>query len=369
MKMMQMGKHEQNSLQELEQASNLHRRKDLQLKFMRDLSKTFLTSLPSTVILLVGWRIVNNIDSIAEGIDAGFSVVVAIYLFDEVLKALISLNYLQDRKDEATEALEAINTFIEQIPPSGSKTEQKKEHHMEDVSNVTEQDPEQPGDYSTSFEIIEESSATDNLTLKNISLSYKPRNNPVLERHSISFERFKIHGLIGESGCGKSTVLKIVAGLLTPDEGTMHVWKGVKFAYVGQDEKVFARSIRENVTYSKFKFTDDEAWEALRLANIDSWVMSLPEKLDTVLTEAEKAVSGGQLQRLLLAHFFCTCRHADFVLLDESLSALDKHSREILIDNLGECLRGKTAIIVTHQSEFLRICDKVHNVYRPDHVY
>jgi ATP-binding cassette subfamily C protein CydC len=172
----------------------------------------------------------------------------------------------------------------------------------------------------------------------------------------------KIHALVGESGSGKSTVLKILVGLVTPDSGSLSAWKDMKIAYVSQEQKLFARTIRKNVTHSVTPemYSDEDVWSALAQAEIRDWVATLPYGLDTVLEDGEKTVSGGQLQRLHLAHLFCTCKDADFVILDEALSAVDEKNREILTERLQEFLRGKTAVVVTHHSEILRICDIVH---------
>lgn len=107
---------------------------------------------------------------------------------------------------------------------------------------------------------------------------------------------------------------------------------------------------------------DNEIWKALEMANIAKFVESLPHGLDEELTDGENMVSGGQLQRLHLAHLFCTWRDRDLVMLDECLSALDERSRDLMIDRLQEFLKGKTAIVITHHSEMLRMCDVVHDL-------
>ena len=138
----------------------------------------------------------------------------------------------------------------------------------------------------------------------------------------------------------------------------------MKIAYVSQEQKLFARTIRENVTHSVISemYSDEDIWSALAQAEIKDWVATLPLGLDTVLDDGERTVSGGQLQRLRLAHLFCTCKDADFVILDEVLSAVDENNREILIRRLQEFLNGKTAVVVTHHSEVLRICDNIHTM-------
>ena len=205
------------------------------------------------------------------------------------------------------------------------------------------------------------------LALVDLVLTYPGRDKPALYKYSQSFQRGKIHALVGESGSGKSTALKIIADLVRPDHGTIGYWKGMKVAYVSQDQKLFARTVRENVTYGANEVPVKEAhiWNALETANIAEWVKSLPDGLDEVLVNGEAVVSGGQLQRLNLAHLFCTCPDADLVILDEVLSALDQMSRGFLLERLQTFLEGKTAIITTHHSEMVRICDVVHEMSTP----
>ena len=136
---------------------------------------------------------------------------------------------------------------------------------------------------------------------------------------------------------------------------------------MSQGQKLFARTVRENGTYgaNEDPVKDAQIWNALETANIAEWVKSLPEDLNEVLGNGEVVVSGGQLQRLNLAHLFCTCPDADLDILDEVLSALDQMSRGFLLERLQTFLEGKTAIITTHHSEMVRICDVVHEMSIP----
>ena len=157
--------------------------------------------------------------------------------------------------------------------------------------------------------------------------------------------------------------MKLVAGLISPTDGLISHWDDMEIAYVSQDQSLFARTIRENVSYgAKTRPTDQDIWHALATAQIDEFVKSLPNGLDEELTEGESMISGGQLQRLHLAHLFCMWQSADLVLLDECLSALDEHTRDIMIDRLQTFLEGKTAIVITHHSEMLRLCEQVHDM-------
>jgi len=203
------------------------------------------------------------------------------------------------------------------------------------------------------------------LSFKDLVLSYPGRDLPALDELNIELTKGVIHALTGESGSGMSSLVKVVADLVQPQSGVMTLWKGKKAAYVSQDLLLFSRSVRENVSYGKKDVTDEAIWSALEHAHIAPFVRMLPNQLNQVLDE--NMVSGGQLQRMHLAHLFCTGNDADLIMLDECLSALDEKSRDILIEHLGEFLKGKTAIIITQHSEMLLICDKVHDLSKANH--
>jgi ABC-type nitrate/sulfonate/bicarbonate transport system ATPase subunit len=223
------------------------------------------------------------------------------------------------------------------------------------------------GSTNTDIQSMKGEKFGEGVCLDHVVLKYPGRELAVLNQYSQLFAKGKVHALIGESGCGKSTILKLLSQLMDPDSGSVRFWEGIRIAYVSQDQKIFSRTIRENVTHSTdpTKFADEDVWEALREAEIIDWVRSLPNGPDTLLEGGESMISGGQLQRLHLAHLFCTCQDADLVMLDEVLSAVDQANRGILITRLQRFLKGKTAVIITHHSEMLRICDTIHEMAAP----
>ncbi|CAB9521891.1 permease protein MsbA [Seminavis robusta] len=384
--------HEQQALQSLEHATDVARQRSARLKLIRELVRQYLLTIIPILMILVAWCLIQTIleeeHNAALAIDVGSSILVATLMLDEAHKSFMELAKVQDKQLGADQAQEAIDRFLvggattTTTTPTGPSDDNTKEE-----SNKTPGDIESGHDQVTStgmegstmevddvdgFDIREESEEATAIELNDISLTYPGRAMPVLDRYSQTFARNQLHALVGESGSGKSTALKIIAGLLQPTSGRIHYWRGMQVAYVSQDQTLFCRSIRDNVTYcasddDASSISDDEIWEALERANIKDWIASLPQQLDTVLSNGEGGVSGGQLQRLNLAHLFCVCQHADLVILDEVLSALDQTSREKLLDELHTFLQGKTAIIITHHSEMLRICDQVHELRPPSH--
>jgi len=322
--------------------------------FLRDQTKYTSVGMVLVLLALVAWRIMENQDPI-DAINTVFAVLLTSLVLDEAHKSIIFLGFICSRQVSVNNALEVINEFVDfhiGIYPDDANSSDGSVKDLEVAKSTG---------WKLLLEPSEECSA---VSLERVVLQYAGREEPVLDAYSHSFQRGRIHGLVAESGTGKSSTLKIIAGTLIPDSGSQRVWASRKLAYVSQDEKIFARTIRENISYgSESSISDDAAWDALRMASIDQWVASLPNGLDELLEDGEAMVSGGQLQRLHMAHLFCTCQQADLVMLDECLSALDQVTREVLIDRLAKFRNGKTAIVATHHSDFLRICDEVHDMH------
>lgn len=173
----------------------------------------------------------------------------------------------------------------------------------------------------------------------------------------------------GESGCGKSTVLKLILGLYDPDEGECVIegksgekridasFRGL-FAYVPQGNYLLSGTIREIVTFAdKSRARDDKAIEkALRIACAYDFVKGLDEGTDTVLGEKGQGISEGQMQRLAIARAVFSKR--PILLLDEATGALDEETESRVLANL-KSMTDKTVIIVTHRKKAFEICDKI----------
>ena len=316
----------------------------------------------------IGWHMIQQAETGIEALDESCAVLVSVVLLDQVHKALAALFYIHDRQLGAQKAKQAIDDFLacNSSVRRDDDTEVETERNEDDLSSEGESNCDiETGEKSAMTEVVgdpKNNTKTNAVYFHDITLNYPGREVPVLGHYSQQLEKGRIHGLVGESGSGKSTLLKILAKLMTPDSGSLSLWDNVRIAYVSQDQKIFCRTIRENVSHSTSKFSDEDIWKALRQAELYDWVQSLPDGLDTLLEDGESMVSGGQLQRLHLAHLFCTGKDADLVMLDEVLSAVDHANREILITRLESFLKGKTAVIITHHSEMLRICDEVHDM-------
>ena len=170
----------------------------------------------------------------------------------------------------------------------------------------------------------------------------------------------------GISGIGKSTLFKLLLGVLTPDSGRITVradentytaGKATRpiFAYVPQGNLLFSGTVRDNIRFIKEDATDAEEEEAMRIACADSFIHELPDGLDTVLGEGGRGLSEGQMQRLAVARAVLT--DAPVLLLDEATSALDAETEERVLSNI-RAMQNKTCIIISHKKAAFAVCEK-----------
>lgn len=198
----------------------------------------------------------------------------------------------------------------------------------------------------------------------------------VLQDFSLMVRKGEFVAFTGESGCGKSTSLKVLLNLFPlrsgavyrqNTDGTRHpldaAWRGL-FAYVPQGNQLISGTVRETVTFSDpyLMAQDENIRKALQIACADEFVRDLPNGLDTVLGERGSGLSEGQMQRLSVARAILSGRPV--LLLDEATSALDAATEEQLLKNL-RAMTDRTVLIITHREAALNICDKQIHFEKP----
>lgn len=190
----------------------------------------------------------------------------------------------------------------------------------------------------------------------------------VLQNFSLDIPKGRFVAFTGESGCGKSTTLKILLSLYPLKEGKVYrrntdgtqypldaSWRGL-FAYVPQGNHLISGTIRQSLTFGdpELMKQEENIRRALEIACADGFVDELPEGLDTVLGERGSSLSEGQVQRLAVARAILSERPV--LLLDEATSALDGPTEEQLLKNL-RTMTDRTVLIITHREAALNICD------------
>jgi len=192
------------------------------------------------------------------------------------------------------------------------------------------------------------------IEFENVSFAYNSEN---VISNIISFtinEGEKV-AIAGKSGAGKTTMLKLIAGMLRPSTGFMR-FSG-KIGFVMQENTLFNDTIAGNLLYADANATQTQMREACKRAHILDFIESLPDKFETVVGERGIKLSGGQKQRLVLARQFL--RNADVYIFDEATSALDQNSEDIVQKAIADMGADKTVIIVSHRESSIAVCDRV----------
>lgn len=201
----------------------------------------------------------------------------------------------------------------------------------------------------------------------NVMFSYNPEQH-VLLNASFTIKAGEMVAFIGESGCGKSSVLRLIQGLYRPSGGKIDIlgldiskWKSSflrqNIAFVPQDAPLFTGTISENIAIGKPGATQEEIREAAIAANAISFIDALPGGLQARITERGASLSGGQRQRIAIAR--ALLKNAPILLLDEATSALDGES-EACVQQTFESLKGKcTVLVVAHRLSTVNIADRV----------
>jgi ATP-binding cassette subfamily B protein len=199
---------------------------------------------------------------------------------------------------------------------------------------------------------------THDITFDRVTFRYEGSATPVLDSLSLKLDVGKRIAIVGPSGSGKSTLLNLILRLYVPDDGRVTI-DGVdirkvtrgslrgSMAVVFQENMLFNMSVRENIRLGKESATDEEVEDAARKAEIHRYIMSLPQKYDTVVGERGDTLSGGQRQRIAIAR--AIIRNPSVLLLDEATSALDQTTEAAINRTLLKVAKGRTMIWSTHR--------------------
>lgn len=209
--------------------------------------------------------------------------------------------------------------------------------------------------------------------LKIVNLNFKyPMRKITLDNLNFEIKKNEIVGIIGTTGSGKSTLIKIIMGLIQPDSGQIIIdskelktyknqWQK-RIGYVPQNFYILDDTILENITFGEKKEINDlnKIEKILKQTSLDKFINSLPKKLDTLVGSNAKQISGGQAQRIALAR--ALYRDPEIIILDEATSSLDAKTENEIIEYIYSLKNDKTIIIVSHNEEILNKCDKIYQI-------
>lgn len=204
------------------------------------------------------------------------------------------------------------------------------------------------------------------IEFKDVTFGYTPNKN-VLNGVSFKIKEHTHVAFVGESGCGKSTIVSLICKLYSPTSGSVfyddkpaeslsrEFFKQVTM--VNQFPYLFNMTIRENMLLVKPNASDEEIYEALRLSNAYDFVYALPNRLDSFLGEGGTRLSGGQKQRICIAR--ALLKDAKLIVFDEATSSLDNISQDHVIDSINSLKQNKTIVTIAHRLSTIEDCDEI----------
>ena len=206
-----------------------------------------------------------------------------------------------------------------------------------------------------------------------VDFAYGPDGAPVLQGFALHVPAGETHAIVGSTGAGKSTVVKLLLRLYEPTAGTIRLdgadLRDLTFAslrgamgYVGQDVFLFQGTVRENVAYGRPDAPLDDVVAAARLAEADDFVRELPRGYDTVVGERGQKLSGGQRQRISIAR--AILRDPRILVLDEATSAVDNETEAAIQRSLEAVGRDRTVVVIAHRLSTVRHADRIHALER-----
>ena len=230
------------------------------------------------------------------------------------------------------------------------------------LSEVTEATPETQDDEKKYYAEI---SGDADIICNNVTFHYSGRLN-LLEDFNLHIPGGKVVALIGESGCGKSSVAKVISNLYKPQFGNIRVGDynlqdlsldclREQIVLVPQDAHFWSRSIVENFRLAAPKASFEQVVTACKVAEADGFISKLPDKYQTILGEFGANISGGQRQRLAIAR--AIVNDPPILILDESTGGLDPVSENRVLSQLFEFRQGKTTILISHRPRVISKAD------------
>ena len=206
------------------------------------------------------------------------------------------------------------------------------------------------------------------ILLDDVSFTYAKGSNAILHNIDLEVPKGSVVALVGESGGGKSSLIKLVQRLYDPTGGAIK-WDGVdlrdckltslkrQIALVTQETVLFNDTVRYNISYGRPDATDADIEEAARIAFADDFINELPLKYETVVGERGTFLSGGQRQRIAIAR--AVLMNAPVLILDEATSALDSESELLVQKALANLMTSKTSIVIAHRLSTIRRAEKI----------
>jgi ATP-binding cassette subfamily B protein len=206
------------------------------------------------------------------------------------------------------------------------------------------------------------------IAFRQVTFSYENQPEPLYDDFSLTIKAGEKVGLVGRSGSGKSTFVKLIERLYDIDNGTLAIdgqdiaaltQESLRqaIAIVPQEPILFHRSLAENIAYGRPEATMEEIVHAARRAHADEFINVLPLGYGTLVGERGIKLSGGERQRVALARAFLA--DAPILVLDEATSSLDSHTEALIQESIHALMQGRTTIVIAHRLSTIRDMDRI----------
>ena len=208
---------------------------------------------------------------------------------------------------------------------------------------------------------------TAGVRFKDVTFAYDGKERNILEKFSYDFPPNSSTAIIGETGAGKTTLIRLLVALINPQGGSIELYNSNgchmsstltrrNFVYIPQGNSLVSGTVRDNLLMGNPDATDEEMRRALHIACAE-YVFDMPQGLDSEITERGGGLSEGQAQRIAIARSIL--RPGSILILDEVTSALDEETEQEMLRRLTQSQIGKTLIFVTHRPAIMQYCNQV----------
>lgn len=300
-------------------------------------------------------------------IDTGFSVTYLLTNYGAAFLCIIICTYMVANKQIDTATALTLYSFIGRLINPLSAIIDLFDEITANISVLDDYDKimsyeNKMKDGSISADVFEEG-----IEFKNVSFKYK-ESGYVLQNVNMTIPKGSHIGICGTSGCGKSSLFKLIEKFYEPCEGSITI-DGIDFrevtnkslrshmAVVSQDPYIFDGTVKDNLLYGSGGKSIEKVKEICQVVGLDNFIKELPEGLDTKVGPRGLKLSGGQCQRIAFAR--ALLRDAEILLLDEATSALDNVSEMVIQNALNKC-KGLTIVTIAHRLTTIKDCDRIY---------
>ena len=215
---------------------------------------------------------------------------------------------------------------------------------------------------------VESMGINNSIVLEKVNFSYV-ENFPVLNNVSLEIQKGSTTAIVGSTGSGKSTLIKLLLRLYDVESGkiifdeeniqdlNIHSLRK-NIGLVSQDIFLFEGTVFENIAYGNLDATENEIWNAAKLSESDEFINLLPNKKDTIVGERGQKLSGGQRQRISIAR--AILKNPEILILDEATSAVDNETEAAIQRSLDTLKEGRTVIAIAHRLSTIRNADVIY---------